>query len=169
MAGKRMAKEDRKPIVLQERDTLIMAFVAEFRLLTRPQLQGLLDFPCTTRINIRLKKLYDHGYLSRRFMPTIMGKPQTLYFLGPKGVMNVVENTGLDGLGLEKDRRHIQDHKDLFLNHQLFLNETRIAFTLAITVHPQISLERWIKERDCLIEFTTPQGMLTVLRPDGCL
>jgi hypothetical protein len=169
MAGKRIAKEGKKPIMLQARDELIMAFVAEFRLLSRPQLQSLLDFPCTTRINVRLKKLYDHGYLSRRFLPTIIGKPQALYFLGPKGIINVVENAGLDPLSLEKDRRHIQDHKDLFLNHQLFLNEMRIAITLAITEHPQMFLERWIKERDCFIEFSMPQGALTALRPDGCL
>ncbi len=169
MAGERIAKKGKKPIVLQPRDELVMAFVAEFRLLSRPQLQSLLDFPCTTRINIRLKKLYDHGYLSRRFLPTIMGKPQTLYFLGPKGIINVVENAGIDPLGLEKERKHIHDHKDLFLNHQLFLNEVRIAFTLAIKKHPRMSLERWIKERDCLIEFPAIQGGHTALRPDGCL
>lgn len=166
MAGERAARKGKKPIVLQPRDEVIMAFVAEFRLLSRQQLQLLLDFPCITRINIRLKKLYDHGYLQRRFLPTIMGKPQALYFLGPKGIINVAINTGIEALSLEKDRRHIRDHKDLFLNHQLFLNEVRIAFTLAIINHPQMSLERWI--RDCLIEFPTIEGGLASFRPDGC-
>jgi len=169
MTGERIAREGKKPIVLQPRDEVIMAFVAEFRLLSRPQLQSLLDFPCTTRINIRLKKLYDHGYLSRRFMPTIMGKPQALYFLGPKGIISVVETAGIDPLCLEKERKQIQAHKDLFLNHQLFLNDVRIAFSLAIRKYPQMSLERWIKERDCFIQFPTIQGGIATLIPDGCL
>lgn len=169
MAGKLTPRENKNPIVIQPRDEVIMAFVAEFRLLSRKQLQSLLDFPCTTRINIRLKKLYDHGYLSRRSLPTIMGKPQALYFLGLQGIINVALSASIDPLSLEKDRRHIQDRKDLFLNHQLFLNEVRIAFTLAITDHREMFLDRWIKERDCLIEFPTIQGGQTALRPDGGL
>ena len=58
-----------KPIAIQHRDETIMMLVAEFRFLSREQLQVLLDFPCITRINIRLKKLFDHGYLSRFFLP----------------------------------------------------------------------------------------------------
>lgn len=169
MTGDQIAREGKKPIILQPRDEVIMAFVAEFRLLSRPQLQDLLDFPCVTRINIRLKKLYNHGFLDRRFLPTIMGNPQALYFLGPNGVINVAQNSGIDPTRLEKDRRHIHDRKDLFLNHHLFLNEVRIAFALAIREHRAMSLERWIKEKDCLLEFPTIQGRATTLRPDGGL
>jgi hypothetical protein len=169
MTGEKTKTEGTSPLVLQARDELIMAFIAEFSLLSRSQLQKLLDFPCTTRINIRLKKLYEHGFLSRRSLPTSLGKPQASYYLGHRGVINVCQNTGIDPLRLEIERKHIQDQKDLFLNHQLFLNEMRIAFTLAIAEHPHMSLERWIKERDCFIEFPMIQGGHKTLRPDGCL
>jgi hypothetical protein len=159
----------KKALILQPRDELIMTFVAEFRFLSREQFQLLLDFPCITRINIRLKKLYDHGYLSRLFSPTITGVRKALYFLSSKGIVIVSENLGIDPLPLEKDRKHLQDRKELFLNHQLFLNDVRIAFALAIKNNPQMTLERWIKERDCLIEFQNNQGNLTTMRPDGCL
>lgn len=176
MIGELMATErnlsylkNKKPMVLQLRDVVIMTFVAEFRLLSREQLQRLLDFPCVTRINIRLKKLYDHGYLSRLYLPTVTGNPQALYFLGLKGIVAVSENLGIEPLLLERERKHLQDRKELFLKHQLFLNDVRIAFTLAIKNHPQMTLERWIKERECLIKFPNNQGKLTDLRPDGCL
>jgi len=176
MIGEGMAREKKlsllkikNPLVLQPRDEVIMIFVAEFRLLSREQLQKLLDFPCITRINIRLKKLYDHGYLSRLFLPTVTGTPKALYFLGPKGVVMVSGTGSIDPLLLERQRQHLQERKELFLNHQLFLNDVRIAFSLAIQDYPQMTLERWINESDCLIEFPNNQGRLTALRPDACL
>lgn len=176
MIGEPMARErtkslsiKKKTLVLQPRDEVIMIFIAEFRLLSREQLQKLLDFPCITRINIRLKKLYDHDYLSRLLLPTITGTPKALYYLGPKGVALVSDNLDIDPLILERERKHLQDRKVLFLNHQLFLNDVRIAFTLAIKNNMQMTMVRWIKERDCLIEFQHAPGKLTVLRPDGCL
>ena len=176
MIGELMARErtkslsiKKKTLVLQPRDEVIMIFIAEFRLLSREQLQKLLDFPCITRINIRLKKLYDHDYLSRLLLPTITGTPKALYYLGPKGVAVVSDNLDIDPLILERERKHLQDRKVLFLNHQLFLNDVRIAFTLAIKNNTQMTMVRWIKERDCLIEFQHNQGSLTALRPDGCL
>ena len=170
MAGKRKTSlYIKKTLVLQPRDEVILIFVAEFRLLSREQFQKLLDFPCTTRINIRLKKLYEHGYLSRLALPTVTGAPKALYYLGPQGVALVSDNLGMDSLILEKDRKHLHDRKMLFLNHQLFLNDVRIAFTLAIKTNVQMTLKRWIKERECLLEFLPVQGNLTVLRPDGCL
>ena len=170
MAGKRnISLYIKKTLVLQPRDEVIMIFMAEFRFLSREQLQKLLDFPCTTRINIRLKKLYDQGYLSRLALPTVTGAPKALYYLGPQGVSLVSDNLGIDPLILERNRKHLQDRKVLFLNHQLFLNDVRIAFILAIKTHVQMTLKRWIKERDCFLEFHNAQGKLTILRPDGCL
>jgi hypothetical protein len=155
-----------RPISLQPRDEAIMAFVSEFGLLSREQLQRLLDFPCVTRINIRLKKLYDHGYLSRRFFPAVIGSPRAFYFLGLKGVGVVSESMGIDPLVLKRGRESVMEQKDLFLNHQLFLNDVRIALTLAIKNHPQMILEQWLKEKDCLVEFPSNRGM-KALRPDG--
>ncbi|MFA5942307.1 MAG: replication-relaxation family protein [Candidatus Paceibacterota bacterium] len=146
-----------------------MMLVAEFRFLSREQLQLLLDFPCVTRINIRLKKLFEHRYLSRLLLPTIIGRPKALYYLGHQGIITLSESLCLDPLPLGKERKHLQERKDLFLNHQLFLNEVRIAFTLAIKKQPHRTLERWIKERDCLIEFLNSRGRQVAMRPDGCL
>lgn len=176
MIGEMMGKErkilflrKKKALFLQPRDQVIMTFVAEFRFLSREQIQKLLDFPCTTRVNIRLKKLYDHGYLSRLFLPTITGTPKALYYLGPQGIPVVSDSLSIDPLLLERERKHLHDRKVLFLNHQLFLNDVRIAFTLAIRNNTQMTLEQWIKERDCLVEFQHNHGSLTALRPDGCL
>lgn len=175
MTGKRTDKERissftaNKSLSLQPRDLLMMTFVAEFRLLSREQLQILLDFPCITRINVRLKKLYDHGYLSRLFLPTVTCIRKPLYFLGRKGIGKVSEYLGLDPLSLERERKHLQDRKELFLNHQLFLNDVRIAFTFAAQNTARMTLEQWIKEKDINIQFLNSQREQIILKPDGCL
>jgi hypothetical protein len=153
-------------LALQPRDEVILTLVSQFRLLSREQLQRLLDFPCVTRINIRLRKLFDNGYLSRRFLPTLRGSPKTLYFLGAKGIEIVSESLGVGPIGLEKERKNISEGKGLFLNHQLSLNEVRMSFILAIKNNPQIALERWLSEKDCSIEIRSATGR-RALRPDG--
>ncbi len=126
-----------KPIILQPRDAEIMAMVSEFRLLSREQIQRLFDFPCITRVNIRLKKLFDHGYLSRKLVPNLWGNPKILYFLGHKGIEIVSGRLGQNAGVLRKEREILQGQRDLFLNHQLFLNETRITLSLAVKTIPR--------------------------------
>lgn len=152
------------PIALQPRDEIIVALVSEFRFLAREQLQRLLDFPCVTRINIRLRKLYDHGYLSRRFLPTVSGSPKALYVLGPRGVLIASESLNLDHRQVEKERMAVLQEKDLFLDHQTLLNETRICLTAAINNTQQMRLERWSKDHQIRLP-----GQEKKLRPDGYL
>jgi len=158
-----------KHIAIQPRDETIMMLVAEFRFLSREQLQVLLDFPCVTRINIRLKKLFDHGYLSRFSLPTIAGKPKALYFLGPQGINLASAQLSLAPSDLAKERKHLQERKYLFVSHQLFLNEVRIAFILAISNQPIMAIDRWLKEWDCVAQFLSSERKQTTLRPDACL
>ena len=173
MSGEKESRKSRfervkapPPLVLQPRDETILTLVSEFRLLSREQLQRLLDFPCVTRINVRLKRLYDRCYLSRRFLPTLKGSPKVLYFLGPRGIGTVSDSLGIDSLVFEREMKNISEGKDLFLNHQLSLNVVRISFILAIKNHPQIALERWLSEKDCPIEIPSERGN-RALRPDG--
>ncbi len=160
-------KERKAAIVLQPRDEILLQLVSEFRLLSREQLQRLLNFPCITRINIRLKKLLDSGYLSRRFFPTLKGGPMGFYFLGPKGIDLLSGNGRIDSLLLRKERKDLLEQKDLFLNHHLSINEVRIALTLGIKDHPQMSLEQWLRENACPIEFPYRDGSSRKLRPDA--
>ena len=156
-----------KPIILQPRDAEIMAMVSEFRLLSREQIQRLFDFPCITRVNIRLKKLFDHGYLSRKLVPNLWGNPKILYFLGHRGIEIVSGRLGQNAGVLRKEREILLGQRDLFLNHQLFLNETRITLSLAVNNHPLIKMLGWRKDSDCLIEFLSNQGSRISMRPDS--
>ena len=161
-----------KPLFLQKRDLDILVSVYEFGFLTRQQIQRLFDFNCTTRANIRLRKLFDHGYLSRRFLPTTRGASQTLHFLGSEGVSLISERSGLDALAIRKRQKDFLSRKELFLTHDLLLNDVRIAFYRALASQPGLKLDRWVSSSDCLQEWSMPiagvnRPQKMIFRPDG--
>lgn len=161
-----------KPIFLQERDQEILFSVYEFGFLTRQQIQRLFAFNCVTRANLRLRKLFDHGYLSRRFLPSVRGTSQTLYFLGPRGIQLIAERTGTDALEIKKKQRNCYERKQLFFDHDLLLNEVRIGIYGALSNNDSTILDQWIGYTDCLQEWNLFNQKLNrqckvMLRPDG--
>ncbi len=161
-----------KPIFLQERDQEIVARVYDFGFLTRQQIQRLIDFNCTTRANIRLRKLFDHGYLLRRFLPVVKGSSQALYFLGPKGIDLVSERTGIDAALIKKRQGNHYERKELFLDHDLLLNDVRIGVYDALKKSPGTELDHWVNYTDCLQEWNvlnpkSGRQNKVALRPDG--
>ena len=162
--------KDPEQIVVQPRDKKIISAIYDYRYLSRYQIQTLFDFNCVTKVNIRLRKLYDHHYISRIFLPTTRGSSKAIYLLGSKGINIITEILGIDPLTVKKSQRESAQVKDLFLNHNLNLNEFRIAFTKAIQAHPDMKLERWINDHDCLQEYHfnySGQKTKKTFRPDG--
>jgi len=159
-------------LILQPRDQDIIASVYEFSFLTRDQIQRLFDFNCTTRANIRLRKLFDHGYLLRRFLPTTRGSSKAIYLLGPKGIALVSEKCGIDSLEIKRRQKQNLQRKELFFEHDLLVNEVRIAFYQAMENYNSLKLDKWIGSIDCLHEYQIFNPKLNrefrkVFRPDG--
>ena len=78
---------------------------------------------CVTRINIRLRKLYDHNYLSRRFAPKEKGSSQAVYSVSKASVELISHWLGEDP---DTIRRRAEDDlrvKDVFLAHNLMVND----------------------------------------------
>ncbi len=160
------------PLVLQPRDHEIVTKVYEFGFLTREQIQNLFGIRCTTRANTRLRRLYDHRYVSRRFLPTTRGSSKAIYLLGPKGITLVSEKCGVDSLEIKRSQKKMFQRKELFFEHDLLVNEVRIAFCQAIEKHNSLKLDRWIASRDCLHEYKIfnpkiGRAFRKVFRPDG--
>jgi len=173
MSGKTPRWERKKNpdrLILQPRDREIMVGLYAFRLLTSQQILRLFDFGCTRRVNSRLRKLYDHHYLSRTFLPTVRGSGKSIYYLGPQGVAVVAEELGVDSVLIKKKAKKISQLRELFLAHALQLNELRITFSHAIHDHPEMSLESWIGESECGQEYSVysyGRKMVRKFRPDG--
>ena len=159
-------------MVLQPRDREILKAVNSFRVLSRAQIETLFNFKCVRRVNKRLRKLYDHHYLSRFFLPTIRGSAKAIYYLGPKGIPIVSENFGVDINLIKLKRKATSKLKGLFLNHALELNDIRIAFSFGLKNYPNMKLERWIDDYDCTQEYNAPglgNDITKRFRPDGYL
>ncbi|MBW2063309.1 MAG: replication-relaxation family protein [Deltaproteobacteria bacterium] len=169
-ASKWERKKNPERLILQPRDRELIVTIYAFRFLTREQIQRLFGFNCIRRVNLRLRKLYDHQYLSRTFLPTIRGSAKALYYPGPKGVPIIAEELGKDPSLIKKKIKGISQLKEFFLAHALQLNEVRITFTQAIQKNPGISLERWINDNDCEQEYRINSSGKTIrkrFRPDG--
>ena len=94
-------------MVLQERDKKIIALCHDYRFLTQEQIRMLAGFGCRVRAGIRLRKLFDNGYLSRRFLPVLQGMAKILCFLGPKGAELISEKSGIDPLKIKQKRKRL--------------------------------------------------------------
>lgn len=78
------ATEPRLQSSLTERDRRIVDSVLRYSALNRDQVRVLASFGSVTRVNARLKRLVDDGYLRRRVLPVIPGRgsAQALYAPG---------------------------------------------------------------------------------------
>lgn len=165
-----------EPIVLKDRDKEILSRVWEDRMLFTSQIARIF-FRGKTGWNIRLRKLWENGYLDRYFLPTLMfhGSTEALYLLGRKGVDIAAAMLGLERTeilrGLSHLKRKVRNHSFLLsLDHILAMADFRITFEEAIESQPDVSLEGWIPERLCEDSYQFWRGTEKIqgkIRPDG--
>lgn len=116
---------------LQERDIDIVEAVHLHRVLKQEQIQLLFFGPGNkSGAQRRLEKLYDHGYLERKFMPVSIGEGRspTLYVLDRKGVELLRAERGFDELTWYSTSKEL---KSDFLAHALAINDVMVAVTQA--------------------------------------
>ena len=117
----------------------------QYRVLRRDQIQRLL-FPSKNTANERLKRLYQHRFLQRRWLTVEYGQGmgQALYLLDRRGAETIAQRVGIDVPSLQWTPSHNRVSFP-FLEHTLMINDVRIALSLAARGlgYP---LERWIPE-----------------------
>lgn len=164
--GKRLSKfrriENSVPHILTDRDMAVVAAVAEYKLLSRSQIQRLLGFGATTRVNFRLQKLFHNGFLRRHYLPMLKGSSQAIYTLDSAGLPVAAERLGKDTDALRRPKAL----HPFFLAHQLAVNDVRIAFELAARAHDDHQLLQWLPEEECYDRFFFA-GRWRSLTPDA--
>ena len=149
MSGRRSPfQRANNPLVLQERDKNIIALCYDYHFLTREQIRLLSGFGCRNRASTRLRKLFDNGYLSRRFLSVFQGGGRIIYFLGPEGVEIISEKSGIDAMIVRQKRKQLLNIKNTFLPHYLSINEFRLALSLASRNNPEIILKFWNTQKE---------------------
>jgi DNA-binding PadR family transcriptional regulator len=159
-------------IKLTERDVQVILAVYEYRLLRREQIERLF-FPSPNTANERLKRLYQHGFLERRWLPVEYGQGtgQAIYLLTERGADLVAERLGLDRGAVDWKESYNQVSTP-FLEHALGVNQVRIAFTLAVRM-AGYQIGKWVGEselraRPDYVQIATAVGARKVaVIPDG--
>jgi hypothetical protein len=113
-------------MVLGDNDRRIITYLSDYRILTQRQLERLLgrSRPTVQRL---LRRLYDHRYLNRVFLPVgAHGSSPCLYILDRNSLPLLQE------MGMALKGRLISPHQSgMHLRHSLAINEVRIALTQA--------------------------------------
>ncbi|MBL8156504.1 MAG: replication-relaxation family protein [Anaerolineae bacterium] len=129
---------------LTPRDKRILeAIHAHDGLLSRAQIKRLF-FTGDTQLRVRMTLLYQHGYVQRPSRKQRASLPDLIYWLDDKGAALVA---GLAGETLETFR-YRQEPRWLQVEHDLAVNDVRIAFQQACEQSEGFSLAEWIPEGD---------------------
>lgn len=170
-ASRFVRPEEPSPLILQPRDREILEAVYGHRFLSSDQVRDMF-FGCTTRSNVRLRKLWEHEFLDRHYLAPLSfhGSSQAIYSLGIHGVDVVTEYLGLDREEVKRNRDKDRYLKPFFVEHILAVNDFRVCFQTAVEKHPQLRLERWVNERDIQDEYKLHRNGRVIkhrIRPDG--
>jgi hypothetical protein len=175
-ASKYARPKNPEPLVLMDRDKELLTRVWEDRMLFTSQISRIF-FSGKTSANVRLRKLWENGYLDRYFLPTLMfhGSTEALYLLGRNGLDIVAITLGMEraeiARGLSHLKRKVRTHSFLLsLDHILAVANFRISLEEATGNNPDISLEGWIPERMCEDSYQCWRGGERIsgkIRPDG--
>jgi hypothetical protein len=148
-----MAGNNRKVVILQDRDIHLLQELGVMRVIDREQAKVVAKFGSTTRANARLLMLSQAGYLRRFFWGSVGGARKALYALSPRGA----EIAGVPDRGPRRHRDHVLA-ADYFSMHQLSVNE--LYCTLKYRPLPSgVNFVQWISFHEPI------EG--TALIPDG--
>jgi hypothetical protein len=147
-------------LTLTDRDRSILVAVERFRLLTREQLQSIVNWNCTSKINLRL--------LDRRFMPVRYGMAPAVYVLGPDGVLEVSRLTGANADRLGRNRSEDRYLSDRLLSHALSLNDFAALLYSGLRRSDDADWQEWLNERELMQKCHIPGEIEGAeLKPDG--
>jgi len=136
------------PMQLTERDIRVLRLVADFRYMTRDQVEKLEFSPTTiSYCKRRLSLLFHNGYLERRFLPLreAFGAARAYYVLDQRGadvLVKVLELTRHELDWRPRDGRR----EPLYMEHTLRINDVR---ALLLVTAKDAALElAWTDERE---------------------
>lgn len=164
---RRPNKRSRRPPRMRETDNdrKIVSLVHAFRVLSQRQLERLLGRSSST-VQRLLRRLFDHRYLDRVFLPiSHFGSSPALYVLDKRG-MQLLHQQGIEKLVAVPSK----SLSPMFLEHTLAINEFRIAMMLACQ-RQGWDIEQWRTESEIKSDYDRVRVPLrsrkVALVPDG--
>lgn len=139
--------DDPRPMREGANDRQIVRLVYDYRVLSQNQLERLLGRSRST-VQRLLRRLYDHRYLERVFLPiSYFGSSPALYILDRRGI-DLLQRMGVDNfVGLPSKQMSA-----MYLEHTLATNEFRIAVSLACQRNGW-EVETWLTDNEMKADY----------------
>jgi hypothetical protein len=150
-----MATDRKAGIVIQERDRHLFRELNLMRVIDREQATIIGSFGSASRTNRRLHQLTQAGLLRRFFLGANGAGRKALYALSRKAA----QAFELPYRGMQRRKDEVLA-TDLFVQHQLAVNQVYCAVKYPNILPAGVAFERWIP-------FTTPLSDALRLIPDG--
>jgi hypothetical protein len=150
----RFQPQPRTGLRLEPRDEELLCDLFLHRAMSRGQIQALY-FSSTVRCNVRLRLLFDHGYVSRYYLPFAPFGAQAVYSIGKAAVPLVAARLDMDVAEVGQQYRRAKTPQ--FLAHTLEIVNLRLAFRNAVAQREDVEIERWLPEIQCRHEFEIRQ------------
>ena len=134
-----------KRIRPQDRDIALIRMLAEkFRILNREQIGELFPMGSIRRLNFRLKRLCDAGYLSIRTLVRMGNAAKHGYYLGPRAAELFVNPT--ERKIVNSIRAQVPQLAESGLAHRMLVDSIHIRFLTAGREYPEYRLLTWIDQ-----------------------
>src|SRR5216684_365468 len=134
-----MTGNNRRGLVIQDRDRCLLRELSIMRIVDREQAKGVASFGSTTQVNARLLRLTRSGLLRRFFLGTKGGGQKALYTPSALGAKLV--DVPFRGLRRRSDEVLIAD---FFVVHQLAINEVYYNLKFRPIPVPEARFEKWM-------------------------
>jgi hypothetical protein len=161
-----MAGNNRRGIVIQERDRELLRELAVMRVIDREQAKCVAGFVSTRRANSRLLRLTQAGLLRRFFLGTKGGGQKALYALSRNGAKLV--DVPFRGPRRAHDEVLVAD---FFITHQLTINQLYCTLKFRPIPVPDARLNKWLIFYEPLENGSRliPDGYAEIVSPEKTL
>ena len=169
----RPKEENIARIELQPKDLDIIRLVYDYRFIRTDQLTSLIAGDRTS-LEKRLRKLWEHRFIERSFLPVVNGKEpasrRAIYSLDNRGGNLLVKNDGVDPQHIKHVLRHNRPEYS-YVEHQLMASQFRAALTLALAKEGKAKIVFWRQDKEIRDYVEIPEAKGKVRRlpiaPDG--
>lgn len=155
-------------LVITARDMELFEIVHRHGVMTRKNIQLYFGWDCVSDVNRRLRKLFDAGYLDRRFLPRAFGPTQAVYMVGNEGAKVLNEAANLSAKTVNRRRYRYKNMSDSLLRHELLISDFACILKASFTRYPDCGFQDWRSDDEVIGCCNIIEGGADIeLKPDA--
>jgi len=157
-----------KRVIPTERDIILFEALYRHGVMTRSQIQQYLGWDCVSDVNRRLRKLYDAGFVDRRFLPRKFGPTPAVYMPGNESIEPLIENGKCKKADVNRRRYRFNRLSDNLLPHELLITEFACLLKFTLRRYSGCGFQKWECDDEIVNRCNVIEGGADVeLKPDA--